>query len=172
MVEPTLSLILADEQATSALGVAIADALISLISNIEEAGMSIAIAGELGSGKTALVRALLRRLGIAGAVKSPTFALLEPYEVSRLHLYHFDFYRFKNSREFVESGFSELFRPGSICLVEWPERAGGYLPAADLSIRLGVLESGRSAAIGANTKIGERCLDQIRTYLKGVPAGA
>jgi tRNA threonylcarbamoyladenosine biosynthesis protein TsaE len=171
MVEPTLALLLADEQATCALGAAIADALISLTSAIEDAGMSIALVGELGSGKTAIVRALLRRLGIVGAVKSPTFALLEPYEVSSLHLYHFDFYRFKSPREFVESGFSEFFRPGSICLVEWPERAGEYLPAADLSIRMGILESGRRAAIDANTKIGEQCLDQIRTTLKAVSAG-
>ncbi|HYA65392.1 MAG TPA: hypothetical protein VEE84_01800, partial [Burkholderiaceae bacterium] len=62
--------------------------------------------------------------------------------------------------------------PGSICLVEWPERAGEYLPAADLNIRLRILESGRRAAIDANTKIGKQCLDQIRTNLKAVPAGA
>ncbi|HXW65501.1 MAG TPA: tRNA (adenosine(37)-N6)-threonylcarbamoyltransferase complex ATPase subunit type 1 TsaE [Burkholderiaceae bacterium] len=172
MVEPTLALILADEQATTALGAAIARSLSTMTGAIEQAGMSIAIAGELGSGKTSLVRALLRHFGITGSVKSPTFALLEPYEVSRLHLYHFDFYRFKNPHEFVESGFSELFQPGSICLVEWPERAGEYLPVADLSIRLTVLESERSAVIGAKTTIGERCLEQIRTYLKAVPAGA
>ena len=172
MVEPTLALQLADERATAALGAAIADALSSLTNAVEQVGMSIAIAGELGSGKTSLVRALLRRLGITGAVKSPTFALLEPYEVSRLHLYHFDFYRFKNPREFVDGGFLELFEPGNVCLVEWPERAGEYLPAADLLIRLGILESGRSAAIGANTKIGEQCLEQIRTHLKAVPVGA
>lgn len=171
MDEPTFALMLADEQATTALGAAIADALRNMTGAIEQAGISIAIAGELGSGKTSLVRALLRRLGVTGAVKSPTFALLEPYEVSRLHLYHFDFYRFKNPREFVESGFSELFQPGSICLVEWPERAGRYLPTADLSIRLTVLDSGRSALIGANTMIGERCLEQIGTYLKAVRAG-
>ncbi len=172
MMEPTLALILADEQATSALGAAIADALRAMTSAVEQAGMSIAIAGELGSGKTSLVRALLRRFGVTGSVKSPTFALLEPYEVSRLHLYHFDFYRFKNPYEFVESGFLDLFQPGSICLVEWPERGGKYLPAADLSIQLTVLESGRSAAISANTKIGEQCLDQIRTYLKTVRVDA
>lgn len=172
MAEPTLALILADEKATTALGTAIADALSSMTSVIEEAGLNIAIAGELGSGKTSLVRALLRHIGVRGAVKSPTFALLEPYEVSRLHLYHFDFYRFKKPREFVESGFSELFRPGSICLIEWPERAGDYLPRVDLVIQLTLLESGRGAEIGANTKIGERCLEQIKTYLRFVRADA
>jgi len=172
MVESMLSLMLPDERATSELGAALADALRSLSETIDATGLAIAISGELGSGKTTLVRALLRGLGVAGAVKSPTFALLEPYEVSRLHLYHFDFYRFKNPYEFVESGFLDLFQPGSICLVEWPERGGKYLPAADLSIQLTVLESGRSAAISANTKIGEQCLDQIRTYLKTVRVDA
>jgi len=170
MVEATLALILADEQATTALGAAIARSLSSMTGAIEQAGMSIAIAGELGSGKTSLVRALLRDFGVTGSVKSPTFALLEPYEVSRLHLYHFDFYRFKNPHEFVECGFLEFFRPGNVCLVEWPERAGRYLPNADLNIGLAVLNLGRSAGIGANTEIGEQCLHQLRTHLR--PAGA
>jgi len=172
MNESTIALHLTDEAATSTLGAALAEAIRAISQDIEASGLHVAVAGELGSGKTTLVRATLRRLGVSGAVKSPSFALLEPYEVSRLHLYHFDFYRFKNPHEFVESGFSELFRPGSICLVEWPERAGEYLPVADLSIRLTVLESGRSAVVGAKTTIGERCLEQIRTYLKAVPAGA
>jgi len=170
MVESMLSLMLPDERATSELGAALADALRSLSETIDATGLAIAISGELGSGKTTLVRALLRGLGVAGAVKSPTFALLEPYEVSRLHLYHFDFYRFKNPHEFVECGFLEFFRPGNVCLVEWPERAGRYLPNADLNIGLAVLNLGRSAGIGANTEIGEQCLHQLRTHLR--PAGA
>ena len=163
---------LADEGETSMFGIALADAVQSIREAVTSDGMVIGVAGDLGSGKTTLVRALLRRLGVAGSVKSPTFALLEPYEVSRLHLYHFDFYRFKNPSEFHESGFQELFQPGNICLVEWPERAGGYLPAVDLNIRLSFLDFGRSADVRANTEIGERCLEQLRTHLKPVRADA
>ena len=172
MVDLTLTLVLPDEPATLALGTALADALRSMSEELQTRGMVIGVAGELGSGKTTLTRAVLRRLGVVGAVKSPTFALLEPYEVSRLHLYHFDFYRFKNSHEFVESGFSDFFGPGNICLVEWPERAGKYLPPADLDVQLAVVDMGRSAAIGANTEIGERCLHQMRTSLAPAGAGA
>jgi len=172
MGKSSLVLTLDDEPATSALGAALGDALRSMPESVESAGIFIAVAGDLGSGKTTLVRALLRRLGVTGAVKSPSFALLEPYEVSRLHLYHFDFYRFKNPREFVESGFLEFFRPGNVCLVEWPERAGEYLPVADVSIGLAIVNSGRSAVIGANTEIGGRCLYQLKIHLKPADADA
>ena len=164
MSESSLSLTLADEAATATLGTALADALLCQREAIASSGAMIGLTGDLGSGKTTLARALLRRVGVTGPVKSPTFALLEPYEVSRLHFYHFDFYRFQNPREFLEAGFSEYFRPGSICLVEWPERAGKDLPPADLTIRLRALPAGRCATIGANTEIGERCLNHLRTF--------
>jgi len=166
MNESTIALHLTDEAATSTLGAALAEAIRAISQDIEASGLHVAVAGELGSGKTTLVRATLRRLGVSGAVKSPSFALLEPYEVSRLHLYHFDFYRFKIPREFAESGFLEFFEPGNVCIVEWPERAGDYLPTSDLSIRLSVLEIGRSAQISANTRIGEQCLCQLRNCLE------
>jgi len=172
MTEPKLVLQLHQEAQTIALGAALAEALRAMSEAIDAKGLAIGLAGDLGSGKTTIVRALLRHLGVSGPVKSPTFALLEPYDVSRLHLYHFDFYRFKNPREFVESGFSEFFRPGNVCLVEWPERAGEYLPPADLNIRLKLLEVGRSAAIDADTEMGEQCLHQLRTYLTPARVGA
>jgi len=172
MAEPPLTLTLDDETATTALGAALADALLCLPEAIEAGGFVIGLSGGLGAGKTTLARALLRRAGVTGPVKSPSFALLEPYEVSRLHLYHFDFYRFKNPREFLDCGFSEFFGPGAICLVEWPERAGAYLTTADLHIGLHVLDSGRSAVIGANTESGERCLHRLRTFLSAVRADA
>jgi tRNA threonylcarbamoyladenosine biosynthesis protein TsaE len=92
--------------------------------------------GELGSGKTTLVRGLLRALGIKGAVKSPTYTWVEPYTLSRLDLYHFDFYRLENRTEWLSSGLREYFRPDTVCIVEWPERAGDLLPAPDLFLRL------------------------------------
>ena len=91
-------------------------------------GLTVHLHGELGAGKTTLVRGLLRGLGHPGRVKSPSYALVEPYALSKLNLYHFDFYRFKDQSEWLSSGFREHFNPESLCVVEWPERAGELLP--------------------------------------------
>jgi len=163
---------LADAAATAALGKALAEALLEIASLIESCGVSIYLRGDLGSGKTTLVRALLRRAGVAGPVKSPTFSLLEPYAVSRLQYYHFDFYRFKSPEEFPEGGFEEYFGPGAVCLVEWPERAGAFLPPADLLLHLRVQGAGRQASVQANTEIGRKCLDRLRTSGAAASAGA
>jgi len=125
-------------------------------------GMVIYLIGELGAGKTTLARGVLRGLGYQGKVKSPTFTLLELYEVSRLYLYHFDFYRFSDPRELGEAGFREYFNPQSVCLVEWPEKAAG-LPAADLRVVLHVAGSGRNAAIFADSEVGRSCLKRLQT---------
>ena len=155
---------LPDETATAALGGALAQALLEMRDAIDTRGIAIGLFGDLGAGKTTLVRGLLRQLGVTGAVKSPTFALLEPYEVSRLHLYHFDFYRFKNPKEFQDGGFAEYFGPGAICLVEWPAQAGSYLPPIDLEVRLQVLDSGRGVELIAHTPNGDRCLDRLGKF--------
>ncbi len=128
-------------------------------------GMVIYLIGELGAGKTTLARGLLRGLGFKGKVKSPTFTLVEVYEVSRLYLYHFDFYRFSDPRELGEAGFREYFNPQSVCLVEWPEksnRAAG-LPAADLRIVLHVAGLGRNVSIFADSEAGASCLKRLQT---------
>ncbi len=158
----TLPLRLADEAATTSLGSALADALRSHWSAITARGLQIELAGELGAGKTTLVRALLRRLGVDGPVKSPTFSLLEPYVVSSLNLYHFDFYRFEHPDEFTEAGFRELFGAGTLALVEWPEKAAGQLPAPDLVIRLAHEGEGRKALLIAHTEIAAACLAALR----------
>jgi tRNA threonylcarbamoyladenosine biosynthesis protein TsaE len=125
-------------------------------------GMVIYLIGELGAGKTTLARGLLRGLGYAGKVKSPTFTLVEVYEFSRLYLYHFDFYRFSDPRELGEAGFREYFNPQSVCLVEWPEKAVG-LPAADLKFVLHVAGSGRNVEIFADSEAGAFCLKSLQT---------
>ncbi len=145
---------LATEDHTLVLGQALAPLLTP--------GMVIHMHGDLGAGKTTLVRGVLRGLGYQGHVKSPTYTLLEPYEFSKLYLYHFDFYRFLDPQEFEDSGFREHFNPQSLCLVEWPEKAPD-LPAADLRITLRVAGTGREAAITAHTEIGRRCLAPL-TY--------
>jgi tRNA threonylcarbamoyladenosine biosynthesis protein TsaE len=145
-----LKTILPDEQATLALGAALATGL--------EPGLTIYLRGELGAGKTTLVRGVLRALGHAGAVKSPTYALVELYEVSRLHLHHFDFYRFHDPREWIDAGFRESFNGRTVSLIEWPERAGGMLPSADVEIALELHGAGRSVALTSNSLPGHRCL--------------
>jgi len=125
-------------------------------------GRVLFISGDLGAGKTTLVRGLLRGLGYAGRAKSPTYALVEPYTLSRLDLYHFDFYRFKDRSEWLNSGFREHFNPGSLCVVEWPEKAGGLLSPPDLSIRLEIENEGRRARVEARSQAGEAWLSSLR----------
>ena len=155
---PAATLALPDAQATSLLGHALGHAVQRQLEIIRERGLQLNLSGELGAGKTAVVRGLLKALGVAGAVKSPTFALLEPYSVSSLDFYHFDFYRFADPNEFGSSGFRDLFGPGRICAIEWPERAGPRLPTADLSIALSLNGDGRVASITAASQLGQACL--------------
>ena len=150
---PQLTRFLPDEPATLALGAELAPALVP--------GLTLYMSGELGAGKTTLARGILRGLGYAGRVKSPSFALVEPYAFSRLYLYHYDFYRFTDPRELGDAGFRDYFNPDSVCLVEWPENAAGMLPAADLSIRLQVTGTGRQIEIDADTEAGRRCLERL-----------
>jgi tRNA threonylcarbamoyladenosine biosynthesis protein TsaE len=124
-------------------------------------GLVIYLSGELGAGKTTLARGILRGLGYEGRVKSPSFALVEPYKLSRLYLYHFDFYRFTDPRELGEAGFREHFNPESVCLVEWPENAAGVVPPADVRIELKIAGSGRQLEIDAQTEAGRRCLEHL-----------
>ena len=124
-------------------------------------GMTVYLQGELGAGKTTLARGILRALGVAGPVKSPTYTLVEPYENSSLYLYHFDFYRLKHPDEWADAGLEEHFSGQAICLVEWPEKAGARLPAADVAVRLAVDGAGRSITVSARTEAGARCLKQL-----------
>jgi len=124
-------------------------------------GMRIYLRGELGAGKTSLIRGMLRRLGIADAVKSPTYALVELYVLSRLDLYHFDFYRFTDPNEFEDAGFPAYFRGRGVCLVEWPERAGEVLPPPDLELTLAYSGTGRTVDAYAYSEAGERCLAEL-----------
>jgi len=140
------SVALADEAATLRLGAALAVGI--------GPGRILCLSGELGAGKTTLVRGLLRELGHTGRVKSPTYPLVELYVVSRLHLYHFDFYRFKDRSEWRDSGLREHFNPESACVVEWPERAGPDLPSPDLAVRLAIEAPGRRAWLSAGTPAG------------------
>jgi tRNA threonylcarbamoyladenosine biosynthesis protein TsaE len=124
-------------------------------------GRVVHLCGDLGAGKTTLVRGLLHALGHAGRVKSPTYTLVEPYTLSRLDLYHFDFYRFRDRSEWLASGFREYFSPQSACIVEWPERAGGLLAPPDLQIRLEMAGEAREAWLEACTTAGAAWLSSL-----------
>ena len=99
-------------------------------------GLHLHLRGDLGSGKTTLVRGLLRALGVRGPVKSPTYTLVEPYEVPGVAVRHFDLYRVADPEELELLGVRDDFRAGVACLFEWPERAGGWLPAPSLVLTL------------------------------------
>lgn len=148
---------LPDEPATLALGAALAPGALP--------GRALHLRGDLGAGKTTLVRGLLRGLGYADRVKSPTYTLVEPYALSSLNFYHFDFYRFKDESEWLSSGFREYFGPGAVCVVEWPERAGDLLAPPDLEVRLEISNSARRASLIAHSPAGEAWLSSARSQL-------
>lgn len=119
----------------------------------------IAFEGDLGAGKTTLVRHLLRALGVRGRIKSPTYAVVEPYTLPALNVWHFDFYRFHDPREWEDAGFRDIFAQDGLKLAEWPERAAAMLPVPDLALHLTVQdEHTRLARLTALTPIGATLL--------------
>jgi tRNA threonylcarbamoyladenosine biosynthesis protein TsaE len=149
---------LPDVEATMRAGAAIAAAL--------RAGMLVTLAGELGAGKTTLVRGMLRALGWTGVVKSPSFALVEHYQIASIYFYHFDLYRFNDPTEWDAAGFAEYFRPDAICVIEWPERAAGRLPPPDIAALLAHAPPGRTLALQAHTPAGRTCLAACSTAVR------
>lgn len=148
--------VLPDESATQALAAALA-AQPSLRNAFVE------LHGNLGAGKTTLVRHLLRALGVSGRIKSPTYAVVEPHEVPGLNVWHFDFYRFNDPREWEDAGFRDLFASPGLKLAEWPEKASGLLPGADLAIALQVqADESRLATLTARTPTGAALLKGLR----------
>jgi tRNA threonylcarbamoyladenosine biosynthesis protein TsaE len=149
----THSLDLPDESSTEALAQAFAPLVAS--------GGRIHLHGELGAGKTSFARALLRACGVGGRIKSPTFTLVEPYKVSNLYCYHFDFYRFTDPREWLDAGFRDALRDDALVLIEWAERAAGVLPPPDLDLTLAYEGSGRLATLQASTAKGHSWLHAL-----------
>ena len=146
---------LVDEAATLALGARLAEP------GLLAPGLVIWLEGGLGSGKTTLVRGILKALGHAGTVKSPTYTLIEPYVISKINLYHFDFYRLTNPEEFLDAGLDEYFSGEGVCLVEWPRQANPYLASPDLVITLAPKDGGRWCEIRATTEAGRICAARL-----------
>ena len=169
--------VLPDEAATDALGVALAELVVERFAAASpiDGGFTVHLSGDLGAGKTTLVRALLKHLGVTGRIKSPTYTLVEPYVVEmqksiasrqrvNLYCYHFDFYRFENPHEWIDAGFRDYFADAALRLVEWPERAssdaGSLLPAPDLHVTLEPHGQGRVATIDAESEQGATWLSR------------
>lgn len=154
---PHFTSYLRDEAATAALGAALARVLVP--------GLTIYLHGDLGAGKTALTRALLRALGHAGTVKSPTYTLSEPYAVlldgAAVNVIHYDLYRMASPEEFLDAGFREDFDGKNICIVEWPEKGEPVLPAPDVRVLLSVAGQGRHVELQALSHLGLKCLDRL-----------
>ena len=127
--------------------------------------------GELGAGKTTLVRHILRALGVQGRVKSPTYAVVEPYELPELNIWHFDFYRFSDPREWEDAGFRDIFSSPGLKLAEWPEKAAGFIPRADLVIHLEALEDdSRQVTLTGQTPTGQALLRAVSPGLSSPDA--
>jgi tRNA threonylcarbamoyladenosine biosynthesis protein TsaE len=157
-MDNNFTLDLENEAATLAFGTALAHAI--------QPNLTIFFNGDLGAGKTTLVRGLLRGLGYAGKVKSPTYTLVEPYEMlgslgTPVNVYHFDLYRFNDEEEWEAAGFRDFFNASSVCLIEWPEKARQLLPVADIEINFTIHQGGRSLQLKANTAAGQKCLHDI-----------
>jgi tRNA threonylcarbamoyladenosine biosynthesis protein TsaE len=151
------TLLLPDEAATQAFARAIAKAP-------GLANAFIALHGDLGTGKTTLVRHLLEALGVTGRIKSPTYAVVESYELPTIPIWHFDFYRFNDPQEWEEAGFRDIFASAGLKLAEWPEKAAALLPPADLDLELttdAASETARMVSLTANTPIGAALLEAL-----------
>lgn len=120
--------------------------------------MAIYLEGDLGAGKTTLTRGILQGFGYTGRVKSPTYTLVEPYALKEFQLYHFDLYRFSSADEWVDAGFREYFHAQSVCLIEWPEKGAGFLPPADIVIKLSAQENGRKISVDCRQESMYACL--------------
>lgn len=164
--EPLPWLRWADESATQAFAQALA--------RLPELGQAcITLQGDLGAGKTTLARHLLQALGVQGRIKSPTYAIVESYDTAAFPIWHFDFYRFNDPLEWEDAGFRDVFAGPGLKLVEWPHKAQGLLPQADLELSLQTeSESARRVALCAHTERGAALVAGLMAALRaGLPAG-
>jgi tRNA threonylcarbamoyladenosine biosynthesis protein TsaE len=161
---PVLHLLWSDEAATQAFA-----ARLAALSGLADA--FVTLHGDLGAGKTTLTRHLLQALGITGRIKSPTYAIVESYEADAFPIWHFDFYRFNDAQEWEDAGFRDLFTSPGLKLAEWPQKAEGLLPAADLDIALQTQsETARSVTLTAHTPVGLALIQGLQEPAQSGPA--
>lgn len=138
------------------------------LSRVVPSSCLIYLTGDLGAGKTTLARGFLRGLGHTGSVKSPTYTLIEPYEIGNRRCYHLDLYRLADPDEIEFLGLRDMLQDDAIMLVEWPEQGQGALPEPDLLIRIRYLEGGRELVIEAETDSGARLMEKLALELDTV----
>ncbi len=149
---------LADEAATEHFGAALAGIL-------DTAGL-LTFSGQLGAGKTTLIRGLMHALGHEGAVKSPTYTLVEPYDLAGRQVMHFDLYRLSDPEELEFLGFRDYLDGATLCLIEWPERGEHFLPKPDLSLQLTVKPPGRQIRWQAHSDKGEKFSERLNELFR------
>lgn len=133
-------------------------ALAARLAGLLHGGMVVFLQGDLGAGKTTFCRGLIQALGHPGAVKSPTYTLVEPYQLAELQVYHFDLYRLHDPEELEFMGIRDYFNQNSLCLIEWPERGAGYLPQADLQLQLTQQGELRTLQLVAGSQAGSKII--------------
>lgn len=158
---------LADENACETLGAKLGEAILEQRQDApHEARGSETIViyfhGELGAGKTTMIRGLLRRFGYKNAVKSPTYTLVEPYVLGDLHIYHLDLYRLADPEELELLGLRDFLIENPLILAEWPERGRGFLPPATLAVRLEYAKRGRNCTLQSVSQTGNGLISRIK----------
>jgi tRNA threonylcarbamoyladenosine biosynthesis protein TsaE len=134
----------------------------------QQAGVVLYLIGDLGAGKTTWVRGFLRAMYYDGIVKSPTYTLVEAYEIGENRVYHFDFYRINDPYELEEMGIRDYFEKGAFCLIEWPEKGAPYLPSPDLTLHIeGVTETARRLTLQAQSDRGKDVLESRLLHYPG-----
>jgi len=153
---------LADEAATIAMG----KALSVVVKQELNKGITVYLNGDLGAGKTTLTRGFVQGMGHKGNVKSPTYTLVEPYELDNWQVYHFDLYRLADPEELEYMGIRDYFNDKSCCFIEWPEKGEGLLAVADLIINIAYDNDQRNISFEASSELGVRALSALEKMVK------
>lgn len=175
-----ISYALADEAATVALGRSLAAAIAYVLDEAEtqasgSQNICVYLLGDLGAGKTTMSRGIIQALGHIGAVKSPTYTLVEPYEITSANgklrqVYHFDLYRLADPAELEFLGLDDYFTGSSLCLIEWPARGGDFIPPADIILTLNDMDMieglkiGRQLYCESSSPVGNQVLQSLQVH--------